>query len=397
LIKKLIEKPIEKITMATPIFTREQIKQYAQTRLFGSNIGPEDVEKIVLVNGAMPSMLEKMVKDKHDQYVVVDQDNAREPILHADGTNYIPQWSGIARERRYKDLLEAYSKINEEEGRKNFEVEINDFNNGWDIPIVYTNYAYDFVTSMFASKEKHKAKRVFLNSDIKEIDTVIFGPTKAVLKSKQTTLLYKGQSEYIDANIVEIDGKKVLNISYVYADQARSIISKLLRGHYTLAKNKGQKKNIDIYMFGRVGALDNNLDRHDTVIPNAMVDERDLNLQFNKIRSVQNILAIDYRQPIVNLNTTSVIKQTIEQLEKARVEGCSIVEMEMKRSYNAIDEALDYEEFINVNFGFVGHVSDKPLHIGNGGKRDTLAEELDSDLGERRALAKIIESIIKRR
>ena len=47
--------------MSTPVMSPEKIVRYAETRLFGGNIHPEDVNAIHLHNGILPSHLEHML------------------------------------------------------------------------------------------------------------------------------------------------------------------------------------------------------------------------------------------------------------------------------------------------------------------------------------------------
>ena len=79
--------------MSTPIFTPEDLKLYAETRLFGNNVRPADVSSIRLYNGTLPSELIYMITSiRGDDYVKVEQKNGREPLFFHDGVLFIPQY-----------------------------------------------------------------------------------------------------------------------------------------------------------------------------------------------------------------------------------------------------------------------------------------------------------------
>ena len=375
--------------MATPIFSDQQIIQYAQTRLFGGNVRPSDVTHIELHNGVMPKELEEIVLKKHGMFQVVNQKNAREPLFFQDGNLYIPQWSGFGRARRYEDMIKAYSKVSHNDFSfvKKHKNDDSRFTNQ-----AYTNNAYDFVTGIFVPNIHYEHKRIFNGLDCKDISTILFGPTKTV--AKMSDVIVKGNSQYIDSQIVSIKDKKVLNIGYVYSDQAHSIISKMLREYQSIAEDNGKKRELDIFMFGRVGSLKEDLQRHDLVFPTGIMTSVDIQNNDHGLYPVYNILA-PKGDEITNFNVTSVINESVEQLTLAKEKGCSIVEMEMWKSSLAINEAKDsYESFLSIRYGFVGHISDQPLKINKDGSRDTLATELDSDLGEMRAF-EVIKNYIK--
>jgi len=89
----------------------------------------------------------------------------------------------------------------------------------------------------------------------------------------------------------------------------------------------------------------------------------------------------------LNLNVISVVKETYEQLEMAKENGCVCVEMETREATESINQARRRYPNLNISFGFIGYVSDAPL------SGDTIEKEIDSDKGETDA-AKIIIDII---
>ena len=255
--------------------------------------------------------------------------------------------------------------------------------------IDYDNFAYDFTVGLFVPTEKYEDRRVFDAHDIKDITTVLIGPTKAV--EKQSNVIATGKSPYLDAQIVDLSGKKILNLGYIYGDQAGIILDKMLREYYSLAESIQRNRKIDIYMFGRVGGLSDGINRNDLVFPYGIIDEIDLLSGHQNIHPMNNVLAENKKQGL-NLNVATVIDETYELLQKAKDLGCVCVELETREAVESINTARNRYNNQNgpkmdVNFGFVGYVSDLPL------KGDTVADELDSDKGEQDALREIIKHI----
>ncbi|MBI4453674.1 hypothetical protein HY636_03445 [Candidatus Woesearchaeota archaeon] len=466
--------------MDTKIFTPEKVIKYAETRLFGRNVAPEMAAKIELHNGALPSQLEQTLEKRYSsksttKFVTrVQQTNGREPIYFVDGTLFIPQFSGFGRSIRYERMIEAYIQaISQRDGRKIL-FEAHDLeNDSRKTDQSYSNNAYDFVAGMFMPHGRYEDRRVFAGDDIKDITTIIFGTPSAVRKAIRengkdaknakdakgakvvaanilaANVSAYGNSEYLEAQILEINNQRVLNIGYVFADQAGIIIEKILREYNSLAckackvhpkpnahpqeaeqsastinKSFPQKDEqhsqhpltINMYMFGRVGGLSDNAQRHQLVYPVGIIDWIDLNEGKVLEYPMHNVFAHNHNEDArfneyhrsnddnksnersrtpnningltgLNLNVVSVVDETVEQLELAKQRGCICIEMETRESVEAINQARRRYQQLKINFGFVGYVSDIPL-IG-----DTLEQELDSDKGEQDAVNVILDRI----
>ncbi|MBT3406274.1 hypothetical protein HN419_03835 [Candidatus Woesearchaeota archaeon] len=367
--------------MKTRVFNDSDIHDYALNRLFGSNVSVDDVSRIELHNGILPSELESLVSTRMgDGVTVVNQRNGREPILFHSGVLFIPQYSGFGRRERYEEMIEAFVQISgkdikfESKERKDDPRETN---------VAFDNLAYDFTMGLFVPSERYDAWRIFPEHDIGEIRKIIFGPTSAV--AKQSDVVAKGESEYLDAQIIEVEGERILNLGYVYSDQVGILLDKITREYDAIGRRNGGVA-LRVGMLGRVGGLAYGMQRHDLVFPHGIIDEVDLEtLDGSKVYPIHNRMIGENGHRGVNLNVTSVINESPEDLRLARDLGCVCVEMEVRESVEAINRARRrYHNNLNVGFGFVGHVSDLPL------QGDTLAKELDSDKGERNAVRAVL-------
>lgn len=408
-------------------FTDEMIIEYAKRRLFGSNVRPDEVHKIELHNGQLPSMLEAELSSG-TKPVLLDQENGREPIYFRDGTLYIPQYSGHGRARRYQRMIEEYLRASD----KGISFELCDARNeeGKRDPrqtnLNYDNFSYDHSMRLLVPSSRYEGERVFSSEDVGMIDTIVFGSTDAM--AEQSDVIEKGKSQYLDSQILEIAGKKgpkrVLNIGYVYSDQAGRLLDDLFLEYDALAKQQGRDRSLSIFLFGDVGGLMDGLKRNQLVFPSGIIDEADLYRKDGKgqpwdgnyLYPMYNILSKEYYgQPkddkklansklsdrlaglTLNVNS-SILDETIEMLSLAVEKGAICTDMELMEMTNSINRARtrypvssrqNSTPGLDISFGFVGIVSDLPL------KGDTRAKELEDDSGERDAVSVILEKINK--
>lgn len=387
----------------TNVLSDEQAYAYAKTRLCGKTssgrpVTLDDVARIELHNGKLPSMLLNDLEQRGiADYQRVLQDNGREPIFYSEkeATLFHPQYSGyrrgITRKRMIAKAVELYECDNSR--RIAFKV-----HNPGDMPINaymnYQNFAYNFVAGLFVREEKHEDRRIFTNIDINGVTKVIFGPTDAI--AKQAEVVIDSDNEYIDSQIVTVEGERVLNIGYVYSDQIFHIVSKMLREYGAKAEDKREPARINIYMFGRVGCLDSSLKRHDLICPTTFINEKELMSGRLDEHDMGNGFGSEARIPNLSIRK-SILDERIDVLEKARDYGCVSVEMETRDLVAAISQANEWSDdsdnLFDAQMHFVGHVSDRPLELLPDGQRDTLAVELDSDEGEQAAVKKIIWAI----
>lgn len=357
--------------MNTPVMSTAKRIVYAETRLFGDNVHPDIVHAISLHNGVLPSKLEHMLASVGGSYERVVQHNGREPIYSQQGGLHIPQYSGFGRRRRYEQMILAYLEAS---GRRIEFRSLEAEGQARKTNHAYDNFAYDFVKSLFGFER------------MGVITSVIFGPLGAV--AKQSRVVKERPDEYLPSQIVDIGGKQVLNLGYVFSDQAGIIIDKMLIEYAAIAMEAGQKLPVNIFMFGKVGGLQKGMKRGDLVYPTGIVDDTDIQDGRRFILPMHNVLAGNGGLEGLNLNVSSVIDQTIEQLQRGFDAGCICVEMETRETVDSVNQGRRrYNGILAIEFGFAGHVSDLPL-LG-----DTIDKELESDAGEQAALEQIINHI----
>ncbi len=363
-------------SMPQPFLSGHKLLRYAETRLFGSNIGPEEVKAIIVHNGMLPSEMRKEIGICEQ----LSQSNPREPIYFKEGTLHIPQYSGFGRKKRYERLIDAYIK---ESGRDITHIidTPQNYRDGDPVEaaIFYENLAYDLLKPIFTSPQT--------------IDVIIFGNKKIKKKMLPQKILQNAGSEYLDAQLFQIGEKNILNMGYVYADQAGILTNKALRWSQAKAELGQEKKAVDIFMFGRVGGLADTMRRNELVYPDGIINQADLEDRAIEpallVTPMHNILADPHGHRGWNLNVMSVLDETKILLKKAKTLGCICTEMETFEVVSAMNVARTrYREHLKVEFGFVGYISDNPL------RGDTLDVELDSDAGERKAVKRILEKLL---
>jgi hypothetical protein len=378
------------------IFDDEQLKRYSEIRLFGKNVSPEIVDKIKLYNAYLPSELEQILTCEKRTFVKVTQENEREPIYYDpdNKTLFLSQTSGFDRRERYEQMIKLYGslpstspKLREYLSKGEFSLERKESH--LRTAIAYENMAYDFVVGLFVPNNKYEDRRVFENKDISKIRKIIFGPVKTF--AKKAEIIAVGKSEYLKSQILNVNGEEVLNIDYVYSDQARRLIYKMLLQFSGVAQKQQQPIHIDFFMNGRVGGLEDSLGLNDLVAPEGIIDSEKMLKREKQIILFDNTLAKSGLMRGLDLKVNNVLTETKEQLDMAYRLGCSCVEMEVYECIEAIETARrDFARGkypVSASFGFLGYVSDLPR------KGITLADESDPKIGESKSADEIINKV----
>lgn len=393
----------------------EEIGVYTHTRLFNPDFTPDairNLRKIHLFPAALPSELSARFPDSSR----VLQDNSRELILIDKNREnlMIAIPSSHSRLIRYADMIDRY---------------INDFmplpqsglsGSGLQLAVSqyegasrrtrihFQNNAYDFTKRvMLQDPADHRSP---LREEAKDIEFIITGPLDVLTNTwfngnANERVIEKKNDEYLDYALVEVGGRKGLALGYVYGDQAGLLLNKFLREIASHYEDNGKKGKVDVYLFGKVGSLDVQHGRHSIAVPNFILSERDVDEEKDKsliMHPINNSLLFfngkcDEREFSerygdalfgANLAVFSVAKQRVLPLLRAKIGyDCSMLEMEIKDTLPVI-ETTENRPFLDVGFGFIGFVSDRPLEKG-----DNLAMELDSEEGARKALGILKEKI----
>ncbi|MCX6707722.1 MAG: hypothetical protein NT001_06310 [Candidatus Woesearchaeota archaeon] len=362
--------------------------------------------------------------DMTEEIEVIPQENQREPIF-IDGNRenlFIPVYSGCLRTRRYSDMIERYLDCMKRfPDMKNAQIDfITHEIRGMPTQTVieYDNLAYDFQKRVLLGNPDAPHDERVMKEEMKGIDAFVMGPIN-IIQDAWFGKEFQGEKakivsdEYLKYLVGNIDGKKILCFDYVYGDQAGLLLDKILREYATRVGSGKDIKKIGVYMFGRIGSLDPAFRRNSIAVPNFVMNEIDIkggirdpdsmrspvmNLvllgdnglfmnnrgEFKERYGVENVLLG------TNLNSLSVAKQERADLRAARDLGCSMVEMEVLETILAIKRArYRYADSLDVDFGGVFYVSDRPL------EGDTLEKELDSDQGAMKALDIIKQNILR--
>jgi hypothetical protein len=382
------------------ILDDEKAYRYASTRLLGKEMSHQDINTLALYNAYMSKLLRGEMARQNISFSRIIQENEREAIYHDEENSklLIAQPSSKERAVRYERMFERFSDvINKNFERKtpiNYEIHQRcSQETGCESEAVtnieYDNMRHDFVVRMFLREPRYISGRIFPTMDVKDINTVIFGPLNAL--KRHSKVIEEGRSDYLKSQIIEIEGKNALNIDYVYGSQGGGLIKKLSREFNEIAKQKSKKSKkspLYIYYFGRAASLDDKFRQNDIAFTTSITDWVSIERGYETVFNMENTFS---RRGHKLLNVPSVIDQTYEQLELAKKLGCTFIEMEQREMMEAVFFANRNYDKLDIHFGSVVHVSDLPLH------KITLADEFDCSLGEDRALEVIKENIIKQK
>ena len=380
----------------TKILRGDKLLTYCKNRIFSNVpscavagpgeviVTPDMVDKIKLYNGHLESRVRAEAFEEHIDLLKVVQKNGRERLMYKDGVLFIPQPSGISRGERYKDMINAYIDAS------NCQIELEEiWFGGKPIQafIQYDNNAYNFITGLIQRSRAHEYKQIFTNQNANDITNIIFGPLDSVAK-QANKIIARRNTEYLDVQIVEMGGVRVLNLGYVYGDQAGYLIEKIAREHRGFAFEQGILRELNIFSFGRDGSLLSGTNINETTTPTAVVLLEHVMDGTHQHQHFYNMLAPPGHRSL-HLDVNSVINETEEELELAKNAGCKTVDMEAFKEITAVNKENAKRHMLKINLGIENHHSDVPFD----GK--TIELEPDCSSGETECVRSIKEKIIE--
>ena len=305
------------------------------------------------------------------------------------GTLHAINPRGVMRKFRDADLAESLREII---GR-NIEIVIDDYENDSAIASRrFEKFAFLLVSDIFKNidvESIRKQKNLF----------VILGPHRSLELNGNKQIL-ENKNEYLDYKIIQVGDKIVICFDYIFADQAKNILTQL----YSMASSYFSGINLNIFHFGKIGILNPNLGIGDICVPIAALDEMKVvkgdfrtytihnELKFNK--KIAEIFREHIGEEIytgTTINMVSVLKQSKSTLEHGLKAGGDFLDMEWS-VMASLDHGYhsNYPNLGSINYFLVGIGSDKPLE----GK--TLADTeypLDKEKSVSRAFIEIIKSL----
>lgn len=412
------------------IITPEELRKYAATRLLPKGSDISELNNLKSLNIKM-MMTEDEFRHRNGLKQVIDQDFRRESIFLNDGQVHIPIVRGFYRLKHYQDIarhlqsnslnmdvdVEYYggtpdaARYRLDHLAKNLAEEILSTERKFDVifigPLrsaVDTFFGSELYSKLDVSdKEFKEQKEETVQRLLKQEESLaakyknsgLDVPARSVdeiLKDARidplviSNLIHnksydshtrelvrsfgveRVDDDFLDYQIFEKEGKTCLGLNYVYGDQ----IFYLLKHFFNEYVERDNKNKLHMVMYGKVGALKDDVRRGDVIIPSGIVKEKryypmdpGLIMAFQRKQQDRwhvggNVHAVD-----------SVLDQTYEGLSDAKDRECTLTEME---AYN-VAKALNFcknniRGMPEVRFNFLGYASDVPL-IG-----DTLAEEL---------------------
>ncbi len=382
---KRLEKILENVPREDFVFSQRptnpdspydtQWAEYAMQRIAwkskdGYLVSPEEIKekvsKIVVLNGYTPSDSLEMFDalSMKDGIVSVNFNLGREKgFLHdKTGVLYIAQPVSKVRGDRFVDML--YTGCVKEQDDWKVEVVASDDTPEKRITALtnYENRAYDFVKELSL---KHNMLR--------DVDYVTFGPIKWMKKHTREDDKVRVLEEHLDDDylahmITEVIGedgesRKVLNIDYVFADQASNVIDKLLLTYHACTDD-ADSRSLHVLMYGKVGGIKDRLEVNDMVFPNGLISEYDIVNGNSKHTPMYNVFEDYHGRDEFILNETSVPLQRRSVLIDGAKRDCSIVEMEALHATLAINAGRNKYHNLDINHGFATFISDTPLKEG---------------------------------
>lgn len=256
----------------------------------------------------------------------------------------------------------------------------------------FTDFAFELVDEIFQTlKEDDLQKKGLIN--------LLIGPHNSLDTSNCSVETVK-EHDFLNYRILTINNQLVVNLDYIFADQARNVLSQ-----FYLICNSFENLDVNVFHYGKIGLLNPNLDIGAICLPTGSLDENSLINDYISVLLINNQLAGSsdasemFRELAgeevhtgITVNTTSVLNQRRDTLEKDLAANGDFLDMEW-----SVMAGLDhgyknsYPNLGRINYFFAGVGSDKPLE----GK--TLADtsySADSEETIANAMKEIIKEII---
>ena len=206
---------------------------------------------------------------------------------------------------------------------------------------------------------------------------LLIGPHQS-LDIRGTRTVAQQENEYLNYRILRAGERTIINLDYIFADQALHVLSQLCS---TLSADtidgRIGKTGVRVFHYGKIGLLRDDLRVGDICVPYAAVDEsriaegdihrspipNGLDPECDPATAASfacRIGTAPYR--VVTVNSISVLRQRRHALEMARDAGGDVIDMEWAAMASLIHGAKSaYPGIGRLRYCFAGIGSDRPL------------------------------------
>lgn len=367
----------------TDLMNNESLKSYILTRSFHKDamIKQEqlrNISKVIVHNAKSSFEVEQGLKTyvAGDYLKYLPPKSTEVHFYFKDGTMHISNPRSAERVAREINLNEGLEML---VGREIPLQIMNYRNNRVKANVRFREFAFTLCDRAFSDIEK-------LYESFPESLNLIFGPHESLGKSIDVILDSRDDErnkdpendlrEFLNYKIIALGDKLVLAFDYVFSDQARDILETTyhqLNARYSETLKNGERANVNIFHYGKVGILNSDLDVGTVAIPSQAMDELKMKKGEVSIIDLNNRLAQDNEyseifKGMVNpgftgmtLNSNAVLRQKRANLIEARDKGCAFIDMEWAAMAGLDLGMSNVYPAITVNHFFAGVGSDTPL------------------------------------
>lgn len=325
-----------------------------------------DIQNYVIHNAYQSDEWKRQLDMTCSNYLTYTPKNSAETHFYDLGTKTLHAINTRGEIRLIRDINQH--KLMEEV----VERPINLFVDHWQGDVVeasrrFLEFAYDLNTQIYSHINKDLVKG-------KGKMDLIIGPMDS-LDLEDFDVMFDSKNDYLNYRVLRSGDKQVVNLDYIFADQAKNILDKF----FMISNAYFSGIDINIYHYGRVGILNPEFAVGDFCIPTGALDEQKISEGRARVFPIYNRLAEEGMNSFLEeklgsnvhegftVNTISVLEQTQNQLKMDLKAGGDFLDMEWLsmavQDYNTI-----YPTLGNVNFYLVGVGSDKQLeglNLGN--------------------------------
>src|SRR3989344_2633517 len=295
-------------------------------------------------------------------------------FIRRRGEIHVVNSRGVTRLERDKDQAEELQKIVERA-----------------IPVTVLHYSDDHcqATHRFQDFAFKLVDEAFSQIDAQALKregklTLIFGPHRS-LPEKELRNSMRGVNDFLNYRIFHIAGNYTLSFDYSFADQAHNVLHQV----YARLSARFPSIAVDLFPYGKIGALNPDLAIGDIGIPKSAMEESDILSGDERSSAIHNQWdGAALGTGGTTINSSSVLRQRRSTLEKCLQAGGDFIEMEWS-ALAGVHQGLasKYPNLGRVRFYAAGIISDKPL------QGLTLADTKYPEEQERKVAEYVIEQV----
>ena len=339
-------------------YSKERVQEYVKERLFGTTINPDEIRRIIIENGLLPSATRKKIVASNGigellEHYDVEQANT---IFFHEGDLFIPQYYGNSRRRFYERLITAYNHAT----KRNIPLESGEVSGSPRATyLAYEQLLQNVIHGLFYQKND-ETKRGFKRRNIQDITTILLNSPPSKEQKMFGNSPMQGTSEYVQETIYDISGKKVLSLNMPPGDHQEKFLNQLLLEYDAHAKACGKKQTLNIYKISEGIGTARGLDPEELIIPRAYLPLGELRPMDDRYPLKNSFVDKQCKEGLVVV-ADSWLDITQRHLKTAKINGHACFTTDLFDIIKGVERARGDYDALDIKFYAACYLTEVPL------------------------------------